>query len=186
MFQTTFSKSILIPTLLIQTLLIVIVSVGNSARAQSGGTHANPSTKVSPRAQLAARIEPASVKAGSPITVLLSLKNGSRDTIRVQDTSVEQDYEILVVDGSGTEAMRTDLGKHLMQEEKHFRAILVLIKSGDEVEAAVDITKIYDLKEPKTYYVRVMRTLLPESDDKIDPRVVERVVSNPVAFTVVE
>lgn len=117
----------------------------------------------------------------------LTLKNNDRDPIHVMDTFVEQDYEILVVDDTGKEAKRTNFGRHLVEDErKADRAILLLIEPGQQVEASVDITKIYNLTEPRLYYVRVMRWLLPESDDKIDPKIVEMAVSNPCAFTLVE
>jgi len=169
MLQMTSKIKMLLPVLLMMT-----ISVGNSASAQSTEPHATPVTKASLRAQLVAHVEPAIVKRGSPVTVKLSLKNVSRDPVRVLDTFDEQDYEFLVVDGSGTEAKRTDLGRHLIEDEKRaFRASLRLIEQGETVEASIEVTKIYELTEPRTYYVRVMRTLLPASD-KADPKTVEK------------
>jgi hypothetical protein len=135
---------------------------------------------------LVAEVAPAIIKRGSPVTVSLTLNNISGDTIRLTDTFKEQDYEILVVDSAGKEVKRTDFGRRLREERKDFRRVLVLLNPGEKIEAEVEITKLYDLTEPKTYYARVMRTLLPESDERADPKVVEKAISNPVAFTVVE
>ena len=173
-------------TLMTFTSVLLPVLLANNASAQSERANETLTGKLSQRAQLIARIEPATIKLGLPVVVRLTLKNNYRDTLRVMDSSDEQDYNVLVVDSTGKEARRTNFGRRLLDEEKHFRSILVLVRPGDQVEASVDVTKIYTLTGPRPYYLRVTRTLLPESDDKMDSKVVEKAVSNPVEFTLVE
>ena len=138
--------------------------------------------ETSTRFQLHAELASDTAKAGSPIVATLRLKNISSRRGQFLEMGSYVDYELLVTDHLGKEALRTEFGKHLVEDERGGSARSQELQSGEEIEQTLDITKIYILKTPGKYFARVMRVVMPEA------KIVgcEKAVSNTVAFTIFE
>lgn len=162
--------------------LAVVLSCGSGLYGQSRNSREPLPTKVSPRFQLLAEVEPASGSAGSPILLTLRLRNVSSGRGYVLDTLDEQDYEIRVTDQAGKEVERTSYGRHLAEDERGGSAKPREIEPGTEAIAKIDVSKIYALTKPGRYFARVTRVVAPDAPSKF----VEKAVSNPIAFIVVE
>jgi hypothetical protein len=175
-------------------LFLVAIVSGNRANGQAVRVDSRPHPAVaSTRLQLHAEVGPTSANRGVPIIMSLRLRNGSSGAVRIADTSWEYDYELVVTDASGKEPPRTELGRKLLAGDYVLlHSESVDLKSGQEIEASLDVTRIYQLIQPGTYYARATRSrVFPDSADEATlsstsggPRPVEKVFSNSVQFTV--
>jgi hypothetical protein len=176
-------------------LLLALTFLGaNIAGGQTTGIHHPPNHAIiaSDRIQVRASIDPASTKAGTPIVIKLISKNIWYDTVTVSDYGAEVDYELIVVDSSGREVPRTRLGDQLFRGEYVLlRTAIIYLEPGQEIRAEIDVTKIYQLTEPGTYYMWATRDPFPGSPDEpkltgdLSKLPIERAFSNPVQFTIV-
>jgi hypothetical protein len=121
------------------------------------------------------------VKTGSPVVATIRLKNVSSRPGHFLETGAYRDYEVLVSDQFEQEALRTEYGKHLVEDERWGSAKLHELQAGEEIEQTLDIAKIYALR-PGRYFARVMRVVVAEG--KIEG--CEKTVSNVIAFDVIE
>jgi len=182
----------------ITTSLLLLALLGAGAPAQVPRTTATPNPAyASARLELDASVEPASIKSGNPIFVKLRLRNVSGTRVSVVSTADDIDYELLVTDATGAEARRTSHGRALFQDEfEAFRSVGLELDPGQEIQVALDITRIYELKQPGTYYLQAARThILPDastprpnayshSNRDAGKEPIEKAVSNKVQFTV--
>ena len=146
----------------------------------------------STRMQLRAAVDAARVKLGTRIVLSLLLKNVSSALVTVGDSRPEYDYDLTLTDGSGKELPRTALGDQLF---RHEYSILHSdshdLEPGQETKAEIEITRIYQVTQPGTYYMRaVFHAIwsdLPGESKPVDEskRPTEKAFSNPIQFTVV-
>ena len=146
----------------------------------------------STRMQLRAAVDAVGVKLGTRIVVTLLLKNVSSALVTVGDSRPEYDYDLTVTDGSGKELPRTALGNQLF---RHEYTILHSdshdLEPGQEMKAGIEITRIYQVTQPGTYYMRaVFHSIwsdLPGESKPVEEskRPTEKVFSNPIQLTVV-
>jgi hypothetical protein len=173
---------------------VLTVLGANVGRGQAPGINHPPNHAIIPseRIQVRAAIDPASAKAGTPIIVKLVSKNIWYDVVTVSDYGAEVDYELIVVDSSGKEAPRTARGDQLFRGEYVLlRTAVIYLEPGKEIRAEIDVTKIYQVAQPGTYYMWATRDPFPGSPDEPKPTgdqsklPIERAFSNPVQFTIV-
>jgi hypothetical protein len=147
----------------------------------------------STRLRLTATIDPSSAKLNTPIMVRLALKNVSSKVVSIGDTSPEYDFELAVADSAGKEPPRTALGNR-MRAGKFvlLRSNRIDIEPGQEVVSEIDVTKIYEITQPGTYFLRAdHRNILPDPDAahnstvEESKRPIEKAFSSPIQFTVV-
>ncbi len=174
--------------------LILAVLGANIGRGQTAGIKHPPGGAIAPsdRLQVHAAIDPAIAKAGTAIIVKLVSKNIWYDTLIVSDYGSEVDYELVVVDSSGKELRRTRFGNQLfLGQYVLLRTAVTYLEPGQEIRAEIEVTKIYEVTQPGTYYMWATRDPLPGSPDEPTPtgdqskRPIERAFSNPVQFTIV-
>jgi hypothetical protein len=162
------------------TCLSLVVPYG---LAQGRDSRDEVPAKPSQRLRLTAEVEPKSAKPGEPVSLKLVLKNVSSAPVRVNDNLLaERTYELTTVYADGSEAPRTALGRRLL-EERGGSSMLVILAPGEEIQSVLDITKLYDVRQPGTYYSRATRVVLPKTDAEIG-QTVEKAFSNPVVFSV--
>jgi hypothetical protein len=174
--------------------LILAVVGANIGRGQTAGIKHPPGHAITPsdRLQVRAAIDAASSKAGAPIVIKLVSKNIWHDRVMVTDYGAEVDFELIVVDSTGKEAPRTRLGDQLFRGDYVLlHTTVTYLEPGQEIRAEIEVTKIYDVTQPGTYYVWATRDPLPGSPDEPTPtgdqskRPIERAFSNPVQFTII-
>jgi hypothetical protein len=173
---------------------LVVLLAANAARGQTPGIKHPPNHSIisSDRLHVRAAIDPATVKAGTPIVVKLISKNIWYNVVTVADNSTDIDYELIVVDSSGKELTRTPYGDGLFRGEYVLLHTGVsYLEPGQEIRAEIEVTKIYQVTQPGTYYMWATRDALPGSPDEpkltVDPSKlpIERAFSNAVKFAVV-
>jgi hypothetical protein len=178
-------------------LIAISVSGANLALGQTPGktfaAEREPRPVVaSSRIQLRAAVDAASVRSGVPIVVKLLLRNASSTLVSVGDSRPEYDYDLTVTDGSGKELPRTALGNQLLRHEYSvLHSDSHDLEPGQEIEAEIEITRIYQVSQPGTYYMRaVFHAIwsdLPGQSKSVDEskRPTEKAFSNPLQFTVI-
>jgi hypothetical protein len=139
--------------------------------------------KASTRLQLTATADPPSVRPGETLTLKLLVKNVTQKTMTVVDNGVYNDYELVVTDASGKEPPKTEFGRSLAEEATAVRSTTRDIEPGEVIQAALEITRIYDLKMPGVYYVRADREVW--DDTPVQNRTfLAKAFSNPVEFRI--
>ncbi len=182
----------------IPALFLGIAILGEGASAQIPRTTAEPNPGyASARLQLTASVESATVALGAPVLIKLRLRDVSAASVTVAITSEDVDYELFVTDASGKEVDRTPLGKGMFQGVDESRAITKHVDPGHEIETQIDVTRIYALKQPGTYYVQVLRGRIVPDPSVAQPYAnshsnkdaakvaIEKAVSNKVQFTII-
>ncbi len=179
----------------ISALLLGIAILGEAIRGQvpRTTTQANP-VYASTRLQLTASVESATARLGTPVLIKLRLRNVSASSVTVVATANDVDYELFVTNAFGKEMDRTPLGKGIFQGVEQSRASMRHLDPGQEIEAQIDVTRIYNLKQPGTYYVQVLRSQIvpdpspprPYGNSNSDAiRIpLEKAVSNKVQITI--
>ena len=125
--------------------------------------------KASTRLQPSAVVEPIAAKVGQPILLKLQLKNVSSKVVTVGDSNFYTDYDLVVTDLSGKEPQKTKFGLAI-PEMPLLRSTTLDIAPGEEVQATLEITKIYDPQRPGTYYARATRhSVWPETPEDTGP-----------------
>jgi hypothetical protein len=174
-------------------LLALAFLSANIARGQTSGINHPPNHAIVPsaRLQVHAAIDPASAKPGTPIVVKLTSKNIWYNVVTVSDYGPDLDYELIVVDSSGKELTRTAYGNRLFRGEYVLLPTMVAeLEPGQEIRAEIEVTKIFHVTQPGTYYMWATRDLFPGSPDEPKLTVdqsklpIERAFSNPVQFTI--
>jgi hypothetical protein len=164
-----------------------------AALAQGTKTDAKIPVVLSTRLQLRAEMETATVKLGAPVVVKFRLKNAYSAAIRIGDTWEPYDYELLVTDASGGEPPRTAVGQRIFRGEYGvLHSDSIDLQPGQEIEATLDISTIYQLTQPGTYSVRAMRNKIfgdaaemSLRNPKERAKSIEKAASNVVQFTIV-
>ena len=176
-----------IPTLLLVSGFLAVSCAGSQTfKADPREPVVVPSTRL----QLAAEMDPTSVRLGAPINLKLRLKNVSSGVVRMANNYAEFDYELTVTDSSGKEPPRTEFGRKLLRGE-----VILLhsesldLQPGQQVDASLGITQVYQLSQPGTCYARAVRRAIfspPPEPRSADGRlIVEKAFSNPVQFTII-
>jgi hypothetical protein len=142
----------------ISAFFLGIALFGAGASGQIPRTTAQPNpVYASTRLQLTASVESATVKMGAPVVIKLRLRNVSAESVTVVDTAGDVDNELFVTDASGKEMDRTPRGKFVFEGIRDSSASLRHLDPGQEIETQIDVKWIYELKQPGTYYVQVLR-----------------------------
>jgi hypothetical protein len=174
--------------------VVLVVLGANIAGGQTPGINHPPNHAIIPsdRIQVLAAIDPASAKAGTPIVVKLISKNIWYNTVTVSDYGADVDFELIVVDSAGKEVPRTAAGDRLFRGEYVLlHTMLAYLEPGQEIRAEIEVTKIYQVTQPGTYYMWATRDPFPGSPDEpkltgdLSKLPIERAFSNPVQFTIV-
>lgn len=112
--------------------------------------------------QLMAHADKEQVNRGDAISIKITIKNSSREVLRLIETSAEKDYRIDIENQYGQQISLTEYGRHirkLANEGTDFRLVGVKLKPGEKRENVVDVSKLYDLTVPGTYRITVKRTV---------------------------
>lgn len=115
-----------------------------------------------PRVTLKAELLPHHVAPGRPVLLKLTLVNTLFTILEFEETYAIYDYRVVVQDAEGHEAPFTELGKQLRTPGYRppiYRAVNVELLPGQQREAALDLTKLYDLTQPGQYTVRASRVI---------------------------
>jgi hypothetical protein len=132
------------------------------------------------RFQLTAQMEQVSLKSGSPVRVTLRLRNTSSRVLQIVGSTGEYAYELAVSDEAGKAPPMTELGKHLVEDERSGSRQMRDVQPGEEILDTIDITNLFAVNKPGKYFLRLMRVVEPERK-ALEP---EKVVSNAVSFTI--
>ena len=166
---------------LLKVFCILIFAAPLSGQGQA--KRAPVPVKISTRFQMVAQIGDAdAIRLGSPVILTLRLANASSALVHLLETSDDFDYEVTISNQFGEEVPRTEMGRHLVEDERSSRAITREIKPGEALDVTLDLSTIFALRKTGKYYARVARVVVPAT--KI--RGCEKVVSNAVSFNVVE
>ena len=130
---------------------------------------------------LSIRATEESVKRGSEVVVIASLKNVTNHTFAFADTNSACDYVADVRDSAGLPAPQTDYKRTLRCDARSAdgRRILITLKPGEFREEQVIITRVCDLARPGKYSIRLVRTFPSDIGDGT-------VTSDPVTVAITE
>jgi hypothetical protein len=137
----------------------------------------------SSRILLLAELEATKVRVGEPIWIKFRLKNVSLRQARLVDTWPEHDFEITVADATGKEPPRTKFGDDSLHPQTLLRSIAVYLDPGQELQATMEITKVYQLAQVGVYSLRASRIVIRESKAEAEAAA-EKAFSNTVTFTI--
>jgi hypothetical protein len=139
----------------------------------------------STRLQLFAEVKPAGVKPGGPVTIEVKLKNVSSKNVHLGYSEPIFNYGITVVDMFGKEPPRTEWGDKLLRGEVWSISQQDFdLEPGKEEQAVLDITKIFQLTQPGTYFVRINRFGIWTEKDGDNDKFIETCYSPTVQFTI--
>lgn len=178
-------------------LALGLTSLYSIAVAQGTRTGPPPIPVVpSKRLQLLMALPSRTVKLGAPVLAKFTLRNTSATAITVGVFTPEYNYELTVTDASGKELPRTPLGERLLRRDGIGGSTTAdEIDPGREIEAALDISRIYQLTSPGTYLVRAVRNAILGDRAEMEqrarnpgerPSFVEEAISNVVQFTITQ
>jgi hypothetical protein len=122
-------------------------------------------------------------RVGEPIWIKLRLKSLSYRSVKLSDTWLEHDFQINVVDADGKEPPRTKFGQHSFLPETLLRSTWLYLDPGQELQATIEITKVYQLTHAGVYSIRASRIVAPESKEDAAAGV-ETGFSNTVTFAI--
>lgn len=164
----------------------VVLATAFLLNVGSGQQIHNRTRMLSTRLRLYAEADPASVKAGSPVTIRVRLQNISSRTVRLGDSEPIFNYGIAVTDAFGNEPPRTDLGNRFLHGTvQGLRQDVIDLRSGEEERAVLEVTKLFQLTRPGTYFVRVNRGAIWTEKDEDNDKFIEEVFSGAAQFTIV-
>ena len=106
------------------------------------------------------KVERDTVRPGESILLKIELKNTSKRTLIVKDTSIQYDYRLDVRNQSGQEVSLTDKGQQLKDMLSHWEEIsakFTEIEPQKSKEYTLDITGLYDFKSGETYLITAGR-----------------------------
>jgi hypothetical protein len=153
---------------------------------QDGVQRDTRTIKPSTRLQLQFEVDPAGAKPGGQVFARLRLKNTSAKVVQLEDSFPDFDFRVTVVDASGREPATTERGESLLH--KPFAPLSTKeldLQPGEEQQITIEITRLYQLAQPGTYYARAVRNgVWPEAAED-NKRFREVAYSNPVEFKIV-
>jgi hypothetical protein len=141
--------------------------------------------KPSTRLQLQVEVDPPTAGPGGQVFAKLTLKNISDKPVNIEETSPRIDYNVTVVDAAGREPERTDWGKKKLTGPFAVSMIDSRLQPGQEREASVEITGVYKLSQPGTYYVKVTFGRIYQDDPEQSRKIGEMAYSNTAELKVV-
>jgi hypothetical protein len=115
----------------------------------------------------------------------LTLKNISERPVSIEETSPRIDYAVTVVDAAGREQERTDWGKRKLTGPFAVSMRGSRLQPGEERQVSVEITGVYKLSQPGTYYVKVEFGNMNRDDPAPARKIAERAYSNTVELRIV-
>jgi hypothetical protein len=157
------------------------LSIGFGQRVDITPKTVKPSTRL----QLQVEVDPPTAGPGAQVFAKLTLKNISGKPVSIEETSPRIDYNVTVVDAAGREPERTDWGKRKLTGPFTASMIDSRLQPGQERQATVEITGVYKLSEPGTYYVKVTFGRIYQDDPEESRKIVEIAYSNPVELKIV-
>jgi hypothetical protein len=159
------------------------LSIGFGQRV--GRTTPKP-VKVSTRLQLQLEVAPPIAALGGKVFAKLKLKNVSEKPVSIEEASPEVDYDVTVVDAAGREPERTAWGrKKLAGGYAVLRSMAMRLQPGEERQVNVEITGVFNLTEPGTYYVKVEFRSIYQDDPEENHKIAEIAYSNTVELKIV-
>jgi hypothetical protein len=100
------------------------------------------------------------VKAGRPITVVVTLKNTSQESFAIVHTSPLRDYQIDVRDFKGAQVERTPHGRSVLHPPDIIgRIVKKTLLPGESVRDELELDLAFVLTAPGTYSVSVSRVV---------------------------
>ncbi|MFZ1005506.1 MAG: hypothetical protein WAN65_01635 [Candidatus Sulfotelmatobacter sp.] len=88
----------------------------------------------------------------------ISIKNVSQPLVTAFETLAAVDFTMLVRAKNGSEAKRTEYGRHLLERDQSFRRILRQLKLGESFSQQIDLNPIFELK-PGVYNIVISRNV---------------------------
>jgi hypothetical protein len=166
-------------------LLLGVLSATWVGRGQSSPPGAIRASKDSARVHLEFEVDPVSAKPGTRVFAKLKLRNTSSSVVDLDDRSPELDFGVTVVDVSGREVPLTERGERMRTERSWTRSTVMHLRPGEEQRAELEISGVYKLTTPGTYYARASRggILMEAEEDR--GKSVEIARSSPVEFRIV-
>ena len=148
-----------------------------------------------PPATIKIQMSKSSVRAGEPVMLLVTVINTSGASLRIFSASgqpnggrAETDYSILVRNKSGELLARKDGKKVVMKDGAAVRMPLgfpsrrpIMIDPGSSFEDYMVLGRLFDLKAPGTYSVRLLRDFSTGPKREIGRVAVQ---SNVIEFTI--
>lgn len=146
--------------LIVLGLLFSICNLFSQDHRRDGAVPVETST----RFQLHAELASDTAKAGSPIVATLRLKNISSRRGQFLEMGSYVDYELLVTDHLGKEALRTESGNRLVEDERGATAAFAQSRvSVDELLGILDI-HVFRVRVPNdSAYVWSIEVLKPDA-----------------------
>ncbi len=151
---------------------------------------------VSSRAKVVAYLEQASVKVGNPIALHCRLRVTS-GVVKYVRGGFNNEYWLTVTEASGTELRRTEKGDRVRRRPTSLGPSIsdALGPGQEEPDDTIDLSQLYRLDLPGSYFVRIARRIgiadpAHPSPVSGDPKVVsqipiEEAVSDLIPFTII-
>ena len=158
-------------------------------------TSPNP-VVVSSRAKVIANLAQASIRVGDPLTLHFRLRVTS-GVVKYVRGGFNNDYWVTVTEASGTELPRTEKGDRLRRRPTSLGPSIsdALGPGQEEPDDTIDLSQLYRLDRPGSYFVRIARRIgiadpAHPSPVSADPKVVsqipiEEAVSDLIPFTII-
>jgi len=149
----------------IAMLIIVVVQGGASIDLQKQkpiNSKAMPEVggEIIEGLQLSARLDKATFRRDEPVLLKLSIKNTTTKPLFLRASYSQKDYQVFVKNENGKSPALTELGEHLKRnsiiaspESK------VNLDPGQESEDQTNVSELYDLTAPSTYYITAKRVV---------------------------
>lgn len=160
-----------------------LISVWVAATAQSTNP-GGPPVVASSRLLVHFEVENQLAKVDSPVFVQLLLKNVSTQPLRLLNPWTEQNIKVSVVDQAGNAVPLTKEGERTFHPEAILRNEEILLNPGKTEWAAIEITRLFQLRQPGKYSLQASRSVKAETPEQARAAD-ERGFSNVVTFTVV-
>jgi DNA polymerase III delta subunit len=93
------------------------------------------------------------------LTLKWSLKNVSKEDIRLIESNVLRDYRILVADQYGKPVPLTQEGERAFQVSFFSSRRLVVLRPGEELKREINLASLYDLKPRNIYIINLERQI---------------------------
>ncbi len=134
--------------------------VGDSNICQSWeATQRRSNTQIAKSKRLAIRAVVDQDPDNATLTLKWSLKNVSKEDIRLIESNVLRDYRILIVDRYGKPVPLTQEGERAFQVSFFSSRRLVVLRPGEELKREINLASLYDLKPSNVYIINLDRQI---------------------------
>jgi hypothetical protein len=157
------------------------IAIANRNRVEVSDKVAGNTTGFS----LALRIKDNRVKRNQHVLVEFLIQNLTKRFLGLEETSPENEYEILVRNSQGQKVSPTERGRLVRSNKgQDFRVIGIKVKPGEQRSDMMDIARLYDLSAPGVYRVRATRSV-KRLNSKLNYDTWIEVKSNTLTVTIV-